>query len=93
MYTRVLRGNLNLERAVFPDNKSITGAMLDMYARKYLWEIGKDFAHGTGHGVGHFLGVHERPIGVGFYHPVAFEEGHVVSNGNSQSNHNRTRIL
>ena len=81
MYTRVLRGNLHLERAVFPGNKRITGAMLDMYARQYLWEIGKDYGHGTGHGVGHFLGVHEGPIGIGLYCSVPFEEGHVVSNG------------
>jgi len=82
MYTRVLLGNLSLERTVFPDNKRITGAMLDMYARKYLWEVGKDYGHGTGHGVGHFLGVHEGPIGIAFNKIIPFEEGYVCSNGN-----------
>eukprot|EP00826_Nyctotherus_ovalis_P010861 TRINITY_DN1283_c0_g2_i10.p1 TRINITY_DN1283_c0_g2~~TRINITY_DN1283_c0_g2_i10.p1 ORF type:complete len:406 (+),score=137.95 TRINITY_DN1283_c0_g2_i10:827-2044(+) len=80
MYTRVLRGNLSLERAVFPNKEQITGAMLDMYTRKYLWEVGKDYGHGTGHGVGHFLGVHEGPIGVGILRTTPFEEGHVTSN-------------
>jgi len=82
MYTRVLLGNLNLERAVFPDNKRITGAMLDMYVRKYLWEVGKDYGSRTGHGVGHFLGIHEGPIGIGPRRNTPFEEGFVCSNGN-----------
>ena len=92
MYTRVLLGNLSLERAIFPDNEIVTGGMLDMYTRKYLWEVGKDFGHGTGHGVGHFLGVHEGPIGISLYRKVPFIEGHVCTNGMSILNF-RTWIL
>lgn len=64
MYTRVLKGNLLLERTIWPKDSGISGAHLDSYARKYLWEIGKDFGHGTGHGVGHYLNVHEGPCGI-----------------------------
>lgn len=81
MYTRVLRGNLDLERAIFPNNKLVTGAMLDMYTRKYLWEVGLDYGHGTGHGVGHFLCVHEGPIGISLYRKVPFEETMTCTNG------------
>ena len=81
MYTRVLLGNLSLERAIFPDNMIIQGAMLDMYTRRYLWDIGKDYGHGTGHGVGHFLGVHEGPIGISLYRKMPFEDGMVCTNG------------
>lgn len=83
MYTRVLLGNLSLERAIFPDNKLIQGAMLDMYTRRYLWEICEDYGHGTGHGVGHFLGVHEGPIGISLYRKMVFEEGYICTNGRS----------
>ncbi len=85
MYTRVLLGNLALERAVFPDNKMITGAMLDIYVRRFLWEVGLDYLHGTGHGVGHFLNVHEGPAGIGVFRKMPFEEGLVCSNGTISS--------
>jgi len=59
-YTKVLKGHIALARAVFPKDK-VTGAHLDILARQYLWNEGDDYAHGTGHGVGSFLSVHEGP--------------------------------
>jgi len=64
MYTRVLLGNLELERIVWPKNSRISGADMDILARKNLWQIGLDYGHGTGHGVGHHLNVHEGPCGI-----------------------------
>ena len=58
-YTLVLLGNLNLERTIWPNDKEITGADLEVIARRSLWQRGLDYGHGTGHGVGHFLNVHE----------------------------------
>jgi Xaa-Pro aminopeptidase len=58
-FTRVLKGHIALARAVFP--KGTVGSQLDSFARQFLWEAGLDYAHGTGHGVGSFLGVHEGP--------------------------------
>jgi len=60
-YTRVLLGNLDLERIVFPSNSRICGSHLDVLARRHLWEAGLDYGHGTGHGVGSYLNVHEGP--------------------------------
>lgn len=57
--TRVLKGHIQLDRAVFP--QGTVGGQLDVLARQYLWEAGVDYAHGTGHGVGSFLAVHEGP--------------------------------
>lgn len=59
MYTAVLRGNLNLAAAVFKEG--CTGVSLDYLARKPLWDKGLDYNHGTGHGVGYLLNVHEAP--------------------------------
>ena len=58
-FTRVLKGHIALARAVFP--AGTTGAQLDVLARQFLWAAGLDYAHGTGHGVGSFLAVHEGP--------------------------------
>ncbi len=58
-YTRVLQGHIALASAVFPPDT--TGYQLDMLARQPLWSAGLDYAHGTGHGVGTYLGVHEGP--------------------------------
>ena len=58
-FTRVLKGHIALARAVFP--QGTTGSQLDSFARRFLWEAGLDYAHGTGHGVGSFLSVHEGP--------------------------------
>ncbi|MCJ2178636.1 aminopeptidase P family protein [Novosphingobium album (ex Hu et al. 2023)] len=58
-FTRVLKGHIALSMAVFP--KGTTGSQLDVLARYALWQAGVDYAHGTGHGVGSFLSVHEGP--------------------------------
>ena len=58
-FTRVLKGHITLARATFP--KGTVGAQLDSFARMHLWQGGVDYAHGTGHGVGSFLSVHEGP--------------------------------
>ncbi|MEL7445319.1 MAG: aminopeptidase P family protein [Pseudomonadota bacterium] len=58
-FTRVLKGHIQIDRAVFP--QGTTGGQIDCLARQYLWEAGVDYAHGTGHGVGSFLAVHEGP--------------------------------
>jgi len=58
-FTRVLKGHIALARAVFP--KGTAGSQLDSFARQFLWAAGLDYAHGTGHGVGSFLAVHEGP--------------------------------
>lgn len=62
-FTRVLKGHIALARAVFP-NKT-TGHRLDALARMALWDVGLDFLHGTGHGIGSFLNVHEGPQRIG----------------------------
>ncbi|MDG2001894.1 MAG: aminopeptidase P family protein [Novosphingobium sp.] len=58
-FTRVLKGNIALCLAHFP--KATRGSQLDILARQHLWDVGLDYAHGTGHGVGSFLSVHEGP--------------------------------
>ena len=58
-FTRVLKGHIAIARALFP--AGTRGSQLDSFARQYLWEAGLDYAHGTGHGVGSFLAVHEGP--------------------------------
>lgn len=62
MYTSVLKGHLNLSAAVF--KKGCSGVSLDYIARKPLWDMGMDYNHGTGHGVGYLLNVHEAPNGI-----------------------------
>jgi Xaa-Pro aminopeptidase len=61
-YTRVLKGHIALAEAVFPEGT--TGSQLDSLARQFLWQIGCDYEHGTGHGVGSYLSVHEGPQGI-----------------------------
>lgn len=58
-YTRVLKGHISLAMAKFP--KGTCGTQLDVLARQWLWSEGENYLHGTGHGVGHFLNVHEGP--------------------------------
>ncbi|WP_324261511.1 aminopeptidase P family protein [Altererythrobacter sp. H2] len=58
-FTRVLKGHIAIARAVFPQGTN--GSQLDAFARQYLWQAGVDYAHGTGHGVGSYLSVHEGP--------------------------------
>lgn len=61
-YTRVLKGHIALAQAIFPEGT--TGAQLDSLARQFLWQVGCDYDHGTGHGVGSYLSVHEGPQGI-----------------------------
>ncbi|WP_340588435.1 aminopeptidase P family protein [Erythrobacter alti] len=58
-FTRVLKGHIALDQAIFPPGTA--GSALDVLARQFLWQAGVDYPHGTGHGVGSFLGVHEGP--------------------------------
>lgn len=79
-YTLVLKGNIALDVAVFP--KGTSGFALDTLARQFLWEEGLDYRHGTGHGVGSYLNVHEGPIGIGTriqYSEVPLAPGNVIS--------------
>ena len=78
-FTLVLKGHISLGSAIFP--KGTSGHQLDSLARQYLWGNGLDYDHGTGHGVGHFLNVHEGPQGVGKGgSDVPLEDGMVISN-------------
>jgi Xaa-Pro aminopeptidase len=80
-YTLVLRGMINLSMAVFP--RGTPGPMLDTIARLPLWQAGCDFGHGTGHGVGYFMNVHEGPqtISRAVVEPhMAMEPGMITSN-------------
>ncbi len=77
-FTRVLKGHIAIARSVFP--KGTTGAQLDAFARRALWEAGLDYDHGTGHGVGAFLSVHEGPQNISKRGSCALEPGMIVSN-------------
>lgn len=77
-YTRVLKGHIALASIKFPLN--ISGANLDVLARKSLWDIGLDYPHGTGHGVGNALSVHEGPQSINLRNNIILEEGMVISN-------------
>ncbi len=78
-FTRVLRGHIALARARFP--KGTTGSQLDVLARAPLWEAGLDYDHGTGHGVGSYLSVHEGPQRVSKVgSSVALRPGMILSN-------------
>lgn len=79
-YTKVLKGHIALAMAKFPQDR-ITGANLDILARQYLWQSGLDYAHGTGHGVGSFLSVHEGPQSISLTgYGAQVKAGMVVSN-------------
>lgn len=78
-YTLILKGHLALSRAVFP--KGTMGVQLDVLARGPLWNEGMTYLHGTGHGVGHFLGCHEGPQSIRMEaNPTPIELGMVTSN-------------
>ena len=77
-YTLVLKGHIALASAKFP--KGTTGAQIDTLARAPLWSEGLDFAHGTGHGVGCYLAVHEAAASISPRGKEAFEEGMLISN-------------
>lgn len=65
-FTLVLKGQIQFATMIFP--AKIKGNYLDSFARQYLWKVGLDYAHGTGHGVGSYLNVHEGPMGVSWRH-------------------------
>ena len=77
-FTRVLKGHIAIATAVFPENTS--GAQLDPLARTALWQAGLDFDHGTGHGVGSYLSVHEGPASISKLGTVALRRGMILSN-------------
>eukprot|EP01132_Coremiostelium_polycephalum_P001474 gene1474-1859_t len=80
-YTRVLKGHLQLSLLKFPPR--IHGRDIDCIARSALWRVGLDYGHGTGHGVGSFLNVHEGPQGISFRsvpNPTLFQAGMTVTN-------------
>ena len=77
-FTRVLKGHIAIATAEFPENTS--GAQLDPLARISLWQAGLDFDHGTGHGVGSYLSVHEGPARISKLGHVALRRGMILSN-------------
>jgi Xaa-Pro aminopeptidase len=77
-FTRVLKGHIAIATAIFPENTS--GAQLDPLARVALWQAGLDFDHGTGHGVGSYLSVHEGPARIAKLGTVALRRGMILSN-------------
>ena len=77
-FTRVLKGLIAISKLKFPSGTS--GRDIDAFARAPLWQIGQDYAHGTGHGVGHYLSVHEGPQRISKFSDVEFKEGMIVSN-------------
>src|ERR1700712_2774610 len=77
-FTGVLRGHIAIARAVFPDGT--TGAQLDSLARQHLWAAGIDFEHGTGHGVGSYLSVHEGPARISKLGTTPLKRGMILSN-------------
>lgn len=79
-YTQVLQGHIALDQAVF--TKGTTGGQLDILARQYLWADGVDYGHGTGHGVGSYLSVHEGPQRIASFGGMneALQPGMILSN-------------
>ncbi len=78
-YTRVLMGHIDLAMAIFP--QGTRGSQLDILARKALWDSCQNYGHGTGHGVGHFLNVHEGPQNIRMdENPTTLRLGMVTSN-------------
>ncbi|MGA7787185.1 MAG: aminopeptidase P family protein [Xanthobacteraceae bacterium] len=77
-FTLVLKGHIAIARAVFPDGTS--GAQLDTLARQFLWRAGLDFDHGTGHGVGSYLSVHEGPARISKLGGAPLQRGMILSN-------------
>jgi Xaa-Pro aminopeptidase len=77
-FTLVLKGHIAIATTVFPDGT--TGAQLDSFARRSLWAAGIDFDHGTGHGVGSYLSVHEGPASISKRGAAALKRGMILSN-------------
>jgi len=78
VFTRVLKGHIAVAQTNL--NKTYTGKKIDLRAREYLKKIGLDYPHGTGHGVGFFLNVHEGPQSISKYNSVKLKEGMILSN-------------
>lgn len=79
LFTLVLKGHIAIANCTFPNGT--TGSQIDVLARQHLWNHGFDYDHGTGHGVGHFLSVHEGPQSISKRpNTVALQPGMVVSN-------------
>lgn len=77
--TRVMKGHIAIATLVFPHG--VGGAHLDAFARRALWQVGSDYDHGTGHGVGSYLSVHEGPVSLSrLARPVPIEAGMILSN-------------
>jgi len=76
-YTRVLKGMIGIATARFP--RGTSGAQLDILARQHLWQAGVTYNHGTGHGVGAFLSVHEGPAGISPRYTTPLEPGMILS--------------
>ncbi|MDC3410628.1 aminopeptidase P family protein [Candidatus Pelagibacter ubique] len=77
-YTNVLKGHIAV--ALTNLNKDNTGKKIDIRARKYLKKVGQDYAHGTGHGVGFFLNVHEGPQSISKHNSIKIKNGMILSN-------------
>ena len=77
-FTRVLKGHIAVARAVFPPGTN--GAQIDALARAALWRAGLDFDHGTGHGIGSYLSVHEGPQRIAKTGTTALAAGMIISN-------------
>ena len=77
-YTRVLKGHIALARIKFP--RGTSGSQLDVLARSHLWNVAKNYDHGTGHGVGSFLSVHEGPCSISKNSPQPLQIGMILSN-------------
>ncbi len=78
IFTRVLKGHIAV--ASYKLKKNTSGSHIDIEARKYLKQVGLNYSHGTGHGVGYFLNVHEGPHAISKNNKIKFQEGMVVSN-------------
>ncbi len=77
--TRVMKGHIAIATLVFP--QGVGGAHLDAFARRALWQVGLDYDHGTGHGVGSYLSVHEGPVSLSrLARPVPIAPGMILSN-------------
>ncbi len=77
--TRVLKGHIALATLIFP--KGVCGPHIDAFARAALWQVGLDYDHGTGHGVGSYLSVHEGPVSISrAAKPIPIEAGMILSN-------------
>ena len=78
IFTKILKGHINV--VTYNITKNTTGKKLDFIARSPLKKIGLDYAHGTGHGVGYFLNVHEGPQAISKFNNIKLEEGMILSN-------------